>query len=126
MGERRFGRLRGAGSVAFAGLGAEELLELVLLALIVVRVGGRLFLAGDVGPGGGVFGVELKPLFKAILGVRQDRFGGAFRFTHTAIYALIRVYDEHILALVEAIYGAYLDTIGVFTRDAIVCDDVSH
>jgi hypothetical protein len=34
--------------------------------------------------------------------------------------------DEHILALVEAIHGAYFYAVHVFALNAILVDDVSH
>ena len=34
--------------------------------------------------------------------------------------------DQHILAFIEAIDRAYLDTVRVFAFDAIVRDDIGH
>jgi hypothetical protein len=34
--------------------------------------------------------------------------------------------DEHVLALVETIHGAYLDAIHVFALNTLVVDDVGH
>jgi hypothetical protein len=34
--------------------------------------------------------------------------------------------DEHVLALVEAIYGADFDAIHVFASNAAIVDDVGH
>jgi hypothetical protein len=34
--------------------------------------------------------------------------------------------DEHVLALVEAVYGADLDAVGVLTFDADFGNDVGH
>jgi hypothetical protein len=34
--------------------------------------------------------------------------------------------DQHVLTLVEAIYRAHLDAVGVFAFDAGFSDDVSH
>ena len=49
-----------------------------------------------------------------------------FRFAHSAIDALVRVDDEHVLAFVEAIDGTDLDAVHVFAFDACFNDDVGH
>ena len=36
------------------------------------------------------------------------------------------MHDEHVLALVEAIYGAYFDAVQDFTANAALVDDVGH
>ena len=43
-----------------------------------------------------------------------------------AINAFIRVNDEHVLALIEAIDRANLDTIHVFALDAGIDDNIGH
>src|SRR4051812_46050208 len=57
--------LGGAGSIAFAGLCREELLELVVDALEFVGIFRRGLLRCDVGPFRRILGVQLKPLLKA-------------------------------------------------------------
>jgi hypothetical protein len=34
--------------------------------------------------------------------------------------------DEHVFALVEAVHGAHLDTVGVLALNAYFSDDVCH
>src|SRR5581483_6090210 len=116
------GRRRGLA----AALGAEELVELALHPLVLVGILRRRLLAGDVGPGGGVFAVELEPALGRALAVRDDRLGGAFRLAHAAIDAFVGVDDQHVLALVEAIHRANLDAIHVLAADAGFSDDVGH
>src|SRR6185369_14815631 len=95
-------------SVAFAGLCREILVELAVLALALVGVGRSVLLGGEVGPFCGIFGVQLEPLLKAALGIRQDRLGRAFGLAHAAVGAFVGVDDEHVLALVEAVDRADL------------------
>src|SRR5690606_9408585 len=85
-------------SVAFAGLRAEVPIELAFLALMLVGVGGRVLLLGDVRPFGGISGVELQPLFQPAFRVRQDRFGRAFRLAHAAVDAFAGIDHQHVLA----------------------------
>src|SRR5262245_11115790 len=49
-----------------------------------------------------------------------------FGFANPAIDALIRVYDEHVLAFIKAIDGTDLHTIGELTLDAVLVNDVGH
>ncbi|GCC47638.1 hypothetical protein chiPu_0031496, partial [Chiloscyllium punctatum] len=81
---------------------------------------------GDVRPALGVVAVDLEPLFQARLGVRLDGVGRTFRLAYAAIDAFVRMDDQHVLALVEAIDGADLDAVGIFTLDAGFSDDVGH
>src|ERR1700760_2842911 len=55
-----------------------------------------------------------EPLLQARLGVRLDRIRRAFRFADTAVDAFVRMDHQHVVALVEAIYRADFDAIGVF------------
>src|SRR5688572_20942559 len=64
------GRLR---SVPFARGGREIFLILAFLALMLVGVGRRFPLAGDVRPFCGETGVDLEHLLEASLGVGEDR-----------------------------------------------------
>jgi hypothetical protein len=50
----------------------------------------------------------------------------AFGLAHAAIDAFVRMDDQHVLALVEAVHGAHLDAVGIFALDAGFSDDVSH
>jgi hypothetical protein len=58
--------------------------------------------------------------------VRLDCVDRAFRLANTAIDAFIRVDDEHVLALVEAVDGTYLHAVHVLTFDTAFIDDVGH
>ena len=95
-------------------------------ALPFLGVGGRIALHGDIGPDLGVFGIECQPLFEPRHRVGLDRIDRAFGFTDAAIDAFVRMDDEHVLAFVEAIYGADFDAIHVFASNAAIVDDVGH
>ena len=86
----------------------------------------RLAVGARFRPDLGVFGVEAQPFFESGLGVRLDCIDRAFRLANTAIDAFVRVDDEHILALVEAVHGTHLDAVHVFALDAFVVDDVGQ
>src|SRR5215475_5806854 len=92
------------------------------------RVGGelRLELVGHVLPDFRKISVELEEVLQPRLGVRLDRVDWAFGFAHAAIDALVRMDNEHVLALVEAIHRAHLDAVHVFALNATFDDDVSH
>ncbi len=81
---------------------------------------------GNIRPELGILGIHLEPLLQAGFGVRLDGVGGAFGFAHAAVDALVRVDDEHVLTLVEAIDRADFDAVGIFAFDAGFSDDVSH
>ena len=113
-------------SVPCSGLGGKIFLELTFFILEGVGVRGCLLLGGDVGPGFRILTVEFEPLFKAGLGIGLDGFDRALRLAHAAIDAFVRVDDEHVLALVEAIDGAHLDAIHVLALDTVLVDDIGH
>ena len=83
-------------------------------------------LHGNIGPCLGEFGVDPQPLFHTRFGVRLDRINWALGLTHAAIDTLIRVDDEHVLTLVEAIHGADFHTIHQLAFDAALIDDVGQ
>src|SRR5712691_1902097 len=116
---------RKRGLIAASGLG-REVLELALDAVPLLGIGRRFLLDRDIGPGFRVFGVEGQPLLKARLGIGLDRLGRAFGFADAAIDALVRMDDEHVLALVEAIDGAHLHAVQVFALYAVFSDDIGH
>src|SRR5262249_60222656 len=86
----------------------------------------RFALHRDVGPGLGVFSVERQPLFQAGLGIGLDGVDRAFRLAHAAIDALVRMNDEHVLALVEAVDRTDFHAIHVLAANATLVDDVGH
>ena len=45
---------------------------------------------------------------------------------NTAIDTFVRVDDEHVLALIEAVHGAHLDTVHVLAANAALVDDVGQ
>src|SRR5271165_6740220 len=112
-------------SVTRAGIW-REVLEFVRLPLPVLGVGRRLFLGRDVWPDSCVFGIQQKPFLKPRLGVWLDCVDRTFRLADPAIDALIRVDDEHVLALVEAVHRADLDTVHVLAANATLVDDVGQ
>jgi hypothetical protein len=61
-----------------------------------------------------------------MLRVGLDRLGGALRFANPAIDAFVRMNDEHVLALIEAVDRTDFDAIHVFALDAIFQDHIGH
>ena len=92
----------------------------------LLGVGWRCLFGCNIGPSFCVLGVDAEPLFGPGLRIGLDRVNRTFRLTHAAIDALVRVDDQHIFALVEAIDGANLNAVRVLTFDTIVVDDVGH
>src|SRR5690606_7096923 len=101
-------------------------LQFAGLAVPLLAVGGGRALLADIRPGLGILGVQFEPAFKTADRIGLDGLGRAFGFTHAAIDALVRMNDEHVLAFIEAIDGAYLDAVHIFAFDAIFRDDVGH
>src|SRR6185437_9947050 len=66
----------------------------------------------------------LRPAFCPWSSVGHDRLGGTFGLANTAINAFVRVDNQHVLALVEAIHGGDLDAVHVFALDAGFVHDV--
>ena len=114
-------------STSLSRIGAEVFGKFARYLLVVVRIGRRLTYAGNIGPGSSrVLAIELEPLFGFLFGVGQNRLDRTFRLAHAAIDALVRIDHQHVLALVETIDRANLDTIHVFAFDAGFGDDVGH
>ena len=80
----------------------------VRLPLPLLIVGWRLFFHHNNRPDFRVFRIQRQPFLKSRLGVGLDRIDGTFRLAHPAIDAFVRMDDEHVLALVEAVHGARL------------------
>jgi len=89
--------------IALPRLRRKKLRKLVGSPVELLAVRRRLFLTGYIWPRLGVFGVQFQPKSQVRFRVRLDCFGRAFRFAHAAIDAFVRVDDEHIFALVEAV-----------------------
>src|SRR6266478_9413120 len=114
------------GSVAGPRSRRKIFLEFPFHTLKILGVGRGFLLLGDVRPGLGIFGIHLEPFFQARLGIGLDGVGGTFWLAHSAVDTFIGMDDQHVVAFVEAIYGADLNAIGVFAFDAGFSDDVSH
>ena len=113
-------------SVAGTRCGRKIFLEFAFHALEILGIGRGFLLLGDVGPALGIFGIHLEPLLQTRFGIGLDGVGGSFRLANAAVDAFIRMNDQHVVALVEAVHRADFDAIGIFTLDAGFSDDVSH
>ena len=60
------------------------------------------------------------------LGVGLDRVDRAFRLADPAIDAFVRVDDEHVFALVEAVHRAHVDAVHGFAANAALIHDVGQ
>src|SRR5438309_12094774 len=90
----------GPGSGALAGLRAEVLVVLALLALVLVGVLRRCPLPGDVGPGPvGVLPFQLRPLLCLGLGVGLDGLGRAPGLADGGVDSSVGVYGGHVVVL---------------------------
>src|SRR5690606_39068576 len=94
--------------------------------LPIIGVGGRLPLARDVGPFLGILGVDLEELGGFVVRIGVDGLGRAFGFADAAVDAFVRVNHQHVLALVETVYGANFDTILILALNAVLGNDVGH
>jgi hypothetical protein len=101
-------------------------LEFVGLTLPFLGVGRGRFFDCNVWPDFRVLRIQQQPFLKPRFSVGLDRVDRAFRFTYPAIDAFVRVDDEHVLALVEAIHGAHFDAIHEFTANAALVYDVGQ
>ncbi len=99
---------------------------LVRLAFPILGIWRRLTFYRDVRPDLGVSSIHLEPLFESRFSVRLDRINRALRLANTAIDAFVRVDDEHVLTLIEAVHRTYLDTVHVLTFDTAFIDDVGQ
>jgi len=112
--------------ISLTRLGGKELVEFPATTVIFLGVGLRFALHRNVRPYFGVFSVEAEPFFETGVGVRLNRLRGTFRLANAAVDTFVGVDDEHVLAFVETIYGAYFHAIHIFALDAILHDDISH
>ena len=101
-------------------------LGLVGPALPLLGICRRLTFYGDVRPDLSISSIDLEPLFEAGLSVRLDRIDRAFRLADAAVDAFVRVDDEHVLTLIEAVDRTNLDTVHVLTLDTAFIDDVGQ
>ena len=101
-------------------------MEFVRLPLSLLRVGRGRFFDRNIWPDFRVFRIQRQPFLKPRLGVGLDRVDRALRLAHPAIDALVRVDDEHVLALVEAVHGAHFDAVHGFATNTTLVDDVGQ
>ena len=101
-------------------------MELVRLPLPLLIVGWRRFFHRNIWPGFRVLRIQRQPFLKPRLGVGLDRVDRALRLAHPAIDAFVRVDDEHVLALVEAVHRAHFDAVHGFAANATLVDDVGQ
>ena len=113
-------------AVSLPRIGRKITLKLVLLAIKFLGVRGRLAFDRDIRPDPRIFGVQLEPFFQVRFAIGQDCLGRTLGFAYAAVDALVRMDDQHVIALVETIDRAHLYAIHVFAFDAIVSDYVSH
>src|SRR6185437_12655636 len=97
---------KGYRSVAGTWLRRKIFLELAFDPFEFLGIGRGILLLGDIRPALGIFRIHAEPFFQSRLGIRLDRIGRAFRLTHPAIDAFVRVDDEHVLAFVKAVHRA--------------------
>ena len=60
------------------------------------------------------------------MGLGHDRIGGTFRLADAAIDAFVRVDDQHVFPLVEALDRADIDAVHVFAANAVFGHDIGH
>jgi hypothetical protein len=101
-------------------------LEFIRLPLPLLRVGWGRFFDRNIWPDFRVFRIQRQPFLKPRAGVGLDRIDRTFRLAHPAIDAFVRVDDEHVLALVEAVHGADFDAVHGFAADAALVDNVGQ
>ena len=99
---------------------------LVLDVLPLIAISGRPTLYRDIGPGFGIFAVDLDPLGQVPFGVGQNRLNRAFGLTYPAIDAFIGIDDEKVFALIEAIDRANLNTVHVLALHAGFGHHICH
>jgi hypothetical protein len=109
-------------SITRAGIW-REVLEFVRLPLPFLRVGRGRFFDQNIWPDFRVFRIQRQPFLQPRLGVGPDRVDRAFRHADPAVDAFVRVDDEHVLALVEAVHGAHFDAIHDFAANTALVDD---
>ena len=99
-------------------------MEFVRLPLPLLPVGRGRFFDDDIWPYFRVFRIQRQPFLEPWFGISLDGIDGAFRFANATVDAFVRVDDEHVLALVEAVHGAHFDAVHGFAANAALVDDV--
>jgi hypothetical protein len=101
-------------------------LEFIRPSLPLFPVGWGRFFDLNIWPDFRVFRIQRQPFLKPRLGVGLDRIDRTFRLAHPAIDAFVRVDDEHVLALVEAVHRAHFDAVHRFAPNTCLVDDVGQ
>src|SRR3984893_18411105 len=112
-------------SITRAGIW-REVLEFVRLPLPLLRVGRGRFFDRNIWPEFRVFRIQRQPFLKPRPVVRLDRVDRAFGLAYPAVDTLVRMDNEHVLALVEAVDGAHLDAVHKLTANTAIVDDVGQ
>src|SRR5262249_20801829 len=103
-----------------------KILEFVRLALPLLPIGRGRFFDLNIWPDFCVFRIKRQPFLKPGFAISLDGIDGAFRFAYATVDAFVRMDDEHVLALVEAVHGAHLDAVHGFAANAAIVDDESQ
>src|SRR5476649_2512146 len=119
-------RLRRPLNLALRRLLAEILLKFVFFVFEIFGIRRGLTLAGNVRPLARKGTIELQPLLHALLRIGHDGAGRAFWLADATVDAFVRIDDQHVVALVEAIHGADFNTVHVLALDASFGHDVGH
>jgi len=119
------GRASLAASITRAGIW-REVSEFVRLPLPLLRVRRGRFFDRNIWPDSCVFRIQRQPFLKPGFAISLDGIDGAFRFANATVDAFVRMDDEHVLALVEAVHGAHLDAVHGFAANAAIVDDVGQ
>jgi len=101
-------------------------LEFVRLPLPLLGVRRGRFFDRDIWPDSCVFRIQRQPFLKPGFAISLDGIDGAFRFAYATVNAFVRMDDEHVLALVEAVHGAHLHAVHGFATNAAIVDDVGQ
>ena len=101
-------------------------MEFVRLPLPLLRVRRGRFFDRNIRPDSCVLRIQRQPFLKPGFAISLDGIDGAFWFANATVDAFVRVDDEHVLALVEAVHGAHLDAVHGFAANAAIVDDVGQ
>ena len=109
---------------------AQQLGQFVAFIFPLRRLWQGRFAARDAGPMGllGQLGVDLNEVRlrcgQVFLGINGAH--GAFGDAHGAVYALVGVDDQHVLAFTKTIDGADIDAVSVFALNTGITYDMHH
>jgi hypothetical protein len=101
-------------------------LEFVRLPLPLFPVRRGRFFDLNIWPDFHVLCVQRQPFLQPWLDISLDGIEGTFRLANATVDTFIRMDDEHILALVEAVHGAHCNAVHGFAANTPIVDDVSQ